>query len=107
MPSTSSGQRNRRCGTFTRRGNGAWANRRAATDQFWVDHAAAVVDLQNRFEPLDLIASAIFASPAIFSSLSMPIAPGKARPRSSIKQHSTIMVPMLPERADSTPPARW
>ena len=43
------GQGNRRRGTVTRCGNGAWANRRAPTNQFWVDHAAAVVDLQQGF----------------------------------------------------------
>ena len=38
-----------RCCALTRRGNSTWANRRTATDQFRVNHAAAVVDLQQSF----------------------------------------------------------
>ena len=47
-------QGNRRGGAVTWRGNGTWPHRRAATDQFRVNHAAAVVDLQQRFRSFGL-----------------------------------------------------
>lgn len=36
-------------GAVARRGNGARRHRLATTNQLWVNHAAAVVNLQNRF----------------------------------------------------------
>ena len=44
-----SAQRPRHRGALTRRGNSAWRHRLAPPDQLRVDHASAVIDLQNRF----------------------------------------------------------
>ncbi len=60
------GQGDRRRGTVTRRGNGAWANRRAATDQFRVNHAAAVVDLQQGFRAFRFNGLSDFRQPGNF-----------------------------------------
>ena len=60
------GQGNRRGGPVTRRGNGAWANRRAATDQFWIDHTAAVVDLQQGFRAFGFNGVRDFRQPGDF-----------------------------------------
>ncbi|SAJ32372.1 Uncharacterised protein [Enterobacter cloacae] len=60
------GQGNRRGGTVTRRGNGAWANRRATPNQFWVDHTAAVVDLQQGFGAFGLDSVSDFCQPGDF-----------------------------------------
>ncbi len=60
------GQGDRRCGTFTRRGYGARANRGTATNQFWIDHAAAVVDLQQRLRSFGFDGLRDFRQPGNF-----------------------------------------
>ena len=60
------GQCNRRCGTVTRCGHRAWANRGTATNQFWVNHTAAVVDLQQRFRSFGFNRLCDFRQPGNF-----------------------------------------
>ncbi|GBE71485.1 hypothetical protein EKINANG_31350 [Enterobacter sp. KINAN-G] len=65
-----------RCCALTRRGNSAWANRRTATDQFRVDHAAAVVDLQQGFRSFGFDRLRDFRQPGNFLVI---INPDRAR----------------------------